>query len=131
MAIRKPKNLGFGTTTLRTNFTVKMIHIPIAIRKSLKFLPLALISAGGVALGSANTVNQIAASAKDAQPIEVGTDTPDADLRDLEGKEVTLQAIIAEKPTAGGQVGTGQISQGCAIFSYTFIVCCVSSAPRP
>jgi hypothetical protein len=34
-------------------------------------------------------------------------------------------------PEPGGQVGTGQISQGCAIFRYRFILCCVQSAPRP
>jgi peroxiredoxin len=78
---------------------MKMIHIPIAIRKSLKFLLLALIAPGGVATGSANTVNQVAPSAQDAQPIGVGTSAPDAALRDLGGKEVTLQAIIAGKPT--------------------------------
>ena len=85
--------------TLLTNFTMKMIHVPIAIQKSLKLLLLALISPGGVVLGSPNTVNQVAPNAKDAQPIGVGTSAPDADLRDLEGKEVTLQAIIAGKPT--------------------------------
>jgi hypothetical protein len=30
-----------------------------------------------------------------------------------------------------GQVGTGQISQGCASFRYTFIVCCVQFDPHP
>ena len=85
--------------TLLTNFTMKMIHLPIAVRKSLKFLLLALISLSGVGLGSANTVDQVAPSAKGAQPIGVGSGAPDAGLRDLEGKEVTLQAIIAGKPT--------------------------------
>jgi peroxiredoxin len=83
----------------RSGSAVKMIQIRTAIRKSLKFLLVALISPGGVVLASANTVNQVAPSAKDAQPIGVGTGAPDADLRDVEGKEVTLQAILAGKPT--------------------------------
>lgn len=34
---------------------------------------------------------------QDAEPIGVGTGAPDTDLRHLEGKEVTLRAIVAGK----------------------------------
>ena len=47
----------------------------------------------------ANTANQVPPSAQHAEPIGVGTDAPDADLPDLEGKDVTLHAIIAGKRT--------------------------------
>jgi peroxiredoxin len=47
----------------------------------------------------ANTANQVAPSAQDAEPIGVGTRAPDADLRDMVGNEVSLHAIIAGKPT--------------------------------
>ena len=46
-------------------------------------------------LAYANSANQIAPSAEDGEPIAVGTGAPDAHLRDMEGKEVTLHAIIA------------------------------------
>ena len=67
-------------------------------RKSLKSFLRALTLLGGVLLAHASLANQVA-SAKDAVPIAVGTGAPDANLRDLQGKEVTLRAIIAGKPT--------------------------------
>jgi peroxiredoxin len=78
---------------------MKTNHLPIRARKSLTFFLLALISLGGCLSAPANTANQVAPSAQDAEPIGIGTDAPDAGLRDLEGKDVTLHAIIAGKPT--------------------------------
>ena len=78
---------------------MKTKHLPIGARKSLTCFLLALVLLGGCLSAPANTANQVAPSAQDAEPIGVGTDAPDAGLRDLEGKDVTLHAIIAGKPT--------------------------------
>jgi peroxiredoxin len=47
----------------------------------------------------ADQVERVASSAQDAKPIKVGTYSPDAALRDLDGNDVTLHSIIAGKPT--------------------------------
>jgi peroxiredoxin len=60
---------------------------------------LALLLGGGFLSDAANTADQVASSAQEAKPIEVGTTAPDAGLRDLDGNDVTLHAIVAEKPT--------------------------------
>src|SRR6201982_677992 len=52
-----------------------------------------------VLLAHATSTPQIPPRAEDAEPIAVGTGAPDAHLRDLDGKEVTLHAIIAGKST--------------------------------
>ena len=77
---------------------MKRIRLPIS-RKSLKSFLRALTLLGGVLLAHPSLANEVAPSAKDAEPIGVGTGAPDANLRDLQGKEVTLHAIIAGKPT--------------------------------
>ncbi|HZC35509.1 MAG TPA: peroxiredoxin-like family protein [Chthoniobacterales bacterium] len=77
---------------------MKTNHLPIGARKSLTFLLLALVLLGGCLSAPASTANQVAPSAELAEPIGVGTDAPDADLPDLEGKDVTLHAIIGGKP---------------------------------
>ena len=68
-------------------------------RKPSKIFLLSLTLLSGVLWAHANTANQVAPSAEAAEPIQVGTVAPDAHLRDLGGKEVTLQAIIAGKST--------------------------------
>ena len=78
---------------------MKTNHLPTDARKLLTFFLLALVLFGGFLSARANTANQVAPSAKDAEAIGVGTAAPDADLRDLEGNEVTLHEIIAGKPT--------------------------------
>jgi peroxiredoxin len=78
---------------------MKTIHLPTGARKLLKFFLLTLTLLSNLLLAHANSANQIAPSAEDAEPIAVGTGAPDAHLRDLGGKEVTLHAIIAGKPT--------------------------------
>ena len=62
-------------------------------------MPLASFLGGGFLSAPANTVDQAASSAKEAKAIEVGTAAPDAGLRDLDGNDVTLHAIVAGKPT--------------------------------
>ena len=74
-------------------------HFPTTVRVSLSFSVFALLLVGGFLSARANTADQVAPSAEDAEPIGVGTGAPDAGLRDLEGKEVTLHGIIAGKPT--------------------------------
>ena len=74
-------------------------HFPTAVRVSLSFSVFVLLLVGGFLSARANTADQVAPSAEDAEPIGVGTAAPDAGLRDLEGKEVTLHGIIAGKPT--------------------------------
>ena len=74
-------------------------HFPTTVRVSLSFSVFALLLVGGFLSARANTADQVAPSAEDAEPIRVGTGAPDAGLRDLEGKEVTLHGIIAGKPT--------------------------------
>ncbi|HEX3443512.1 MAG TPA: hypothetical protein VHS80_02275, partial [Chthoniobacterales bacterium] len=71
---------------------MKTNHLPIGARKSLTFFQLALVLLGGCLSAPANTANQVAPSAQHAESIRVGTDAPDADLADLEGKDVTLHA---------------------------------------
>ena len=78
---------------------MKTIHLPTGARKLLKFFLLTLTLLSNLSLAHANSANQIAPSAEDAEPIAVGTGAPDAHLRDLDGKEVTLHAIIAGKST--------------------------------
>jgi peroxiredoxin len=73
--------------------------LSMSVRKLLKFFLLSLTLLSGVLSAHANSANQIAPSAEDAEPIQAGTVAPDAHLRDLDGKEVTLHAIIAEKST--------------------------------
>ena len=74
-------------------------HFPTTVRVSLSVSVFALLLVGGFLSARANTADQVAPSAEDAEPIRVGTGAPDAGLRDLEGKEVTLHGIIAGKPT--------------------------------
>jgi peroxiredoxin len=78
---------------------MKTIHLPTGARRPLNFFLRTLTLLSGVLLAHANSANQIAPSAEDAEPITVGTGAPDGHLRDLDGKEVTLHAIIAGKPT--------------------------------
>jgi peroxiredoxin len=74
-------------------------HFVTAARRSLLFLMVALLLGGGLSSAPANTADQVASSAKEAKPIEVGTAAPDAGLRGLDGNDVTLHAIVAGKPT--------------------------------
>jgi len=74
-------------------------HYATTDRRSLSFLVFALLLVGGFFAAHANTADQVAPSAEEAEPIGVGTGAPDAGLRDVEGKEVTLHRIIAGKPT--------------------------------
>ena len=78
---------------------MKTIQLSTGARKPLKFFLLNLTLLSSVLLAHANSTNQIPARAEDAQPIAVGTSAPDAHLRGLDGKEVTLHAIIAGKST--------------------------------
>src|ERR1700756_5914171 len=78
---------------------MKTIQLPTGARKLLKFFLLTLTLFSSLLLAHADSANQIAPSAEDVEPIAVGTGAPDAHLRDLDGKEVTLHAIIAEKST--------------------------------
>ena len=74
-------------------------HLVTAARRSLLFLMVALHLGSGLSSAAANTADQVASSAKEAKPIEVGTAAPDAGLRGLDGNDVTLHAIVAGKPT--------------------------------
>src|SRR5271166_7029337 len=74
-------------------------HLSTADRRSLLFFTLALLLGGGFLSDAANTADQVASSAKEARPIEVGVAAPDAGLRDLDGNDATLHAIVAGKPT--------------------------------
>ena len=60
---------------------------------------LVLLLGGEFRSDAANTADQVASSAQEARPIAVGAAAPDAALRDLDGNDVTLNAIVAEKPT--------------------------------
>ena len=68
-------------------------------RRSQLFFTLALLLGGGFLSDAANTADEVASSAKEARPIEVGVAAPDAGLRDLDGNDMTLHAIVAGKPT--------------------------------
>ena len=83
----------------RINFIMQTNHIVTAARRSLLFLMVALLLGGGLSSAPANTADQVASSAKEAKPIEVGKAAPDAGLRGLDGNDVTLHAIVAGKPT--------------------------------
>jgi peroxiredoxin len=83
----------------RINFIMQTNHLVTAARRSLLFLMVALLLGGGLSSAPANTADQVASSAKEAKPIEVGTAAPDAGLRGLDGNDVTLHAIVAGKPT--------------------------------
>ena len=74
-------------------------HLSTADWRSLLFFMLALLLGGGFLSDAANTADQVASSAQEARPIAVGAAAPDAALRDLDGNDVTLHAIVAEKPT--------------------------------
>ena len=74
-------------------------HLSTAARRSLLSLMLALLLGGGLLSATANTADQVASSAQEAKPIEVGTAAPDAGLRDLDGNDVTLREIVAGQPT--------------------------------
>jgi len=78
---------------------MKTIQLPTGARKLLKFFLLTLTLFSSLLLAHADSANQIAPSAEDAEPIAVGTGAPDAHLLDLNGKEVTWHALIAGKPT--------------------------------
>ena len=78
---------------------MKTIQLSTGARKPLKFFLLNLTLLSSVLLAHANSTNRIPARAEDAEPIAVGTGAPDADLLDLNGKEVTFHALIAGKPT--------------------------------
>ena len=84
---------------MRSPITMQTNHFPTAARRSLLFLMLALLLVGGFLSAPANTADQVASSAKETKPSEVGTAAPDAGLRDLDGNDVTLHAIVAGKPT--------------------------------
>ena len=60
---------------------------------------LALLLGGRFLSDAANTADQVASGAQEARPIAVGAAAPDAALRDLDGNDVTLHAIVAERPT--------------------------------
>ncbi|MBV9673390.1 MAG: AhpC/TSA family protein [Verrucomicrobia bacterium] len=47
----------------------------------------------------AENAESIAASAKDAQPIQVGVPAPNAHLRNMKNEETSLREVIAGKPT--------------------------------
>ena len=73
-----------------TEIVMQTNHLSTAARRSLLFLMLALLLGGGSLSAPANTADQVASSAQEAKPIEVGTAAPDAGLRDLDGNDVTL-----------------------------------------
>ena len=74
-------------------------HLSTADCRSLLFFMLVLLLGGEFRSDAANTADQVASSAQEARPIAVGAAAPDAALRDLDGNDVTLHAIVAEKPT--------------------------------
>ena len=74
-------------------------HLATTGRKSVLFFMLALLLGSGFLSDAANTADQVASSAKEARPIGVGAAAPDAGLSDLDGNDVTLHAIVSEKPT--------------------------------
>ena len=74
-------------------------HLSTDDWRSLLFFMLALLLGGGFLSDAANTADQVASSAQEARPIAVGAAAPDAALRDLNGNDVTLHAIVAERPT--------------------------------
>ena len=82
-----------------TILAMKALHLSMRARRPSKFFLLSLTLLSGALWAHANSANQVALRAEDAEPIQVGTVAPDAHLRDLGGKEVTLHAIIAEKST--------------------------------
>jgi peroxiredoxin len=77
---------------------MKTIQLPTGARKPQKSFLIYLTLLISVLLARANSTDEIPTSAQDAKPIAVGTDAPDAHLLDLDGKEVTLHAIVAGKP---------------------------------
>jgi len=53
----------------------------------------------GLAFSLAGTALAVPTDAEDTEPIEVGTTLPDAQVRNLEGEAVGLQALVAGKPS--------------------------------
>jgi len=80
------------------NIVMQKNRLSTTVRRSFSFLMLALVL-GGFLSAAANAADQVASSAQEAKPIEVGTTAPDAGLRDLDGNDVTLREIVAGKPT--------------------------------
>jgi peroxiredoxin len=74
-------------------------HLSTADCRSILFFNACLLLGGGFLSDAANTADQVASSAQEARPIAVGAAAPDAGLRDLDGNDVTLHAIVAERPT--------------------------------
>jgi len=74
-------------------------HLSTDDWRSLLFFMLVLLLGGGFLSDAANTADHVASSAQEARPIAVGAAAPDAALRDLDGNDVTLHAIVAGKPT--------------------------------
>ena len=74
-------------------------HLSTADCRSILFFMLALLFGDGFLSDAANTADQVASSAQEARPIAVGAAVPDAGLRDLDGNDVTLHAIVFGRPT--------------------------------
>ena len=78
---------------MRTN------HSRTAAGRSLLCALLALFVGGAFLSAATNSFGQVALSAGEAKPLEAGSVAPDAKLRDMDGNNVNLHAILAGHPT--------------------------------